>query len=208
MASTRRGRPSKSVEEKKFAKKIADRKRYETRKQQLQEDLNWSDVTVAESGIKDKSKDIRTSYQDNTMQWRTISTRSPSELENVSALQATEFNTEETEMQSNSISESRQSHWPKILDIKQRLEMLDIGQKRGTSSVSAEQEELLQGKERNFPSIRNKEEPYSGKGKGNEVEKSQKLPRIPESWEKGFKKGDISFQAEGSLVCFDHFVSM
>ncbi|PWW77330.1 hypothetical protein C7212DRAFT_362324 [Tuber magnatum] len=62
MASTRRGRPSKSVEEKKFAKKIADRKRYETRKQQLQGDLNWADITefisgnilVAQSGIKDK----------------------------------------------------------------------------------------------------------------------------------------------------------
>ncbi|PWW75245.1 hypothetical protein C7212DRAFT_364463 [Tuber magnatum] len=45
MASTKRGRPSKSLEEKKFAKKIVDQKRDETRKQQLQVDVNWLDIS-------------------------------------------------------------------------------------------------------------------------------------------------------------------
>ncbi|PWW75247.1 hypothetical protein C7212DRAFT_345237 [Tuber magnatum] len=37
-----------------------------------------------------------------------------------------------------------------------------------------------EGKERNFESNRKKEEVHSGKGKGKEVEKSQKFPRIPD----------------------------
>ncbi|PUU77862.1 hypothetical protein B9Z19DRAFT_1127634 [Tuber borchii] len=215
MSGRSQGRPTKSMEEQKLTRKIADRKRYLARKNQALYSESEPHIGSEEQKIVDI--DAQTDFTSNSIQetlstqvipdtfsrqhnypyWRSKSSTISSEAEETSTRKEQSIEFLNKRNYQDPIHASRISHWPKVLGLEQMMDNMNIHQgERGIQEVSSNKDpELTTSEDSEQEESSLKLIDIKGKGK-EEVEKSISFGFAKEnqsSWRKNrYNKKDCS----------------